>query len=533
MPRRLALAVVAGLSLLALLSGCVSIGFPGSQPDGSRTPISSTAPTAAPIEATLEGYYGQRVDWSACGAGMECASVTAPLDWDHPEDGRSIQLAVTRHPATGKSIGSLLMNPGGPGASGFEYVHDYWSFLFTPAVAEAYDLVGWDPRGVGRSAPVECYTDPADVEFWLYGELEADPRTDEAAYLAESRTVARDYIDACVAGTGEVLGYIDTASTVRDLDLLRAVLGDERLNYLGFSYGTEIGQQYIDAFPEHVGRIVLDGVTDPSLTLTEVVLEQQAGFELALTNFLTECPARLRSDCVFSGDPVQDKQRIHDLVLRLGVQPLPSSDPGESRVLTADTFSTAVSQALYNEGYWPYLNAMFAELFRASPSTRTAFLLADDYYGFDPKTGWANNMMDAFTAINCLDYVVERDLDVIAAQDEAIRAAAPTLSDWWPVQVDPVCGQWPYSYDGPEPHLVTGEGVDHPILVVSTKGDPATPYEWGVRVANALQTGALVTYLGEGHTAYGADGPSCVIAAVDHFLLTGEAPATDPQCRPD
>ena len=142
-------------------------------------------------------------------------------------------------------------------------------------------------------------------------------------------------------------------------------------------------------------------------------------------------------------------------------------------------------------------------------------------------------MMDAFTAINCLDYAVERDLDVIAAQDEAIRQAAPTLSDWWPVQVDPVCGQWPYKFDGPEPHLITGEGVDHPILVVSTTGDPATPYEWGVRVANALRTGALVTYVGEGHTAYGASAASCIIDVVDRYLLTGEAPATDPRCQPD
>jgi len=531
MHRRPALAALAAAAVLAVLSGCASIGFPGAG-TGPATP-SPTRTAAGPMPTTFEEFAAQDVAWAACGDGMECATVLAPMDWDAPGDGRTIELAVTRHRASGKPIGSLLMNPGGPGASGWEYVHDYWSFFFSPALAESFDLVGWDPRGVGRTAPVQCYTEPADVENWLYGLPEADPWTDEAAFVRETEELGRDYIRACVEGTGEALGYIDTDSTVHDLDLLRAVLGDERLNYIGFSYGTEIGQRYIEAFPDRVGRIVLDGVTDPSLSLTQVIVEQQAGFELALTNFLTECPARFGSDCVFSGDPEADKARIHDLVVRLGQEPLPSSELRDSRVLTADALATAVSQALYAEGYWEYLNQMFAELFRANPSTRTAFALADDYYGFDPATGWADNMMDAFTAINCLDYAVERDLAVIAADQEAIRAAGPTLSDAWPVQVDPVCGQWPYEFEGEEPHLVTGEGVDRPILVVSTTGDPATPYEWGVRVANALQTGVLVTYQGEGHTAYSATGPSCIVDVVDRYLLSGEVPAADPRCLPD
>ena len=525
--RRTALTTAVGVTVLALLSGCFSLGFPG----GDEEPAPTRTAAPGPMPTTLEEYYEQDVEWAACGNGMVCAMVLAPMDWDAPADGRTIEIAVTRRPADGKSIGSLLMNPGGPGASGWEYVHDYWEFFFTPQLAEVYDLVGWDPRGVGRTTPVQCYTEPADIADWLYGLLEADPREDEAGYIREANAADQDYIDACVDGTGEVLEHIDTDSTVRDLDLIRAVLGDDRLNFIGFSYGSELGQKYIEAFPEHVGRIVLDGVSDPSLTVTEVILEQQAGFELALTNFLTECPVRMPGDCVFSGNPVADKSRIRALFLELRDDPLPSSERGDDRMLGSGAFSTAVSQALYHEDYWPVLNAMFEELWSATPSTRIAFLLADDYYGFDRTSGWESNMMEAFAAINCVDYAVERDVDAIAMQDEAIRLAAPTLSDWRPAFVDPLCGQWPYAYDGPEPHLVTGDGVEGPILVVSTTGDPATPYEWGVRVAKALKTGVLVTNVGEGHTAYGPTGPRCIVDVVDRYLLTGEAPTSDPRCQ--
>lgn len=523
-PRLRALArliAVIGTPLL-LLTGCTlgdfhwSIGAGGSQID-ERLP-------------GVEKFTAQQVRWSSCGDGMQCAKVVAPLDWSLPDDRRRIEIAVTRHQATGERLGSLFMNPGGPGASGYTYVHDYWQYFFSPALAEHYDLVGWDPRGVGRTTPVTCYTDPDQIEDWLYDVPEADPRTDPEGYEAESKAAAKEYIDACEEGTGEAIGYVDTQSTVKDLDLLRAVVGDERLQYLGFSYGTDIGQQYLEAFPDRVGRMVLDGVTDPSLDLFHVVLEQQAGFEHALTNYLQQCPSRFGASCPFTADVAASKARIHDLVVRLNADPLPASQAGDDRRLTGDVVAQAISQALYDQGMWQDLNSMFAQLEARPVVTDTAFLLADEYYGFTPGEGYADNLMDAFTAINCLDYDLETDLAVIAAQDEQIRAAAPTTSDWWPPMVDPVCSQWPATADAPEPHPITGEGVTVPILVVSTTGDPATPYEWGVKVAQSLATGVLVTYNGEGHTAYGANAPACVVDAVDRYLLTGEAPAVDPQC---
>jgi len=530
MVRRRAVALVAGLAAsLFLLAGCVNGPFPG-----SGDPSASDSGPA--LDPNLHGearYYQQRVDWSSCGNGMLCAEVTVPLDWSHPDAGNDIQLAVTKHEATGNKIGSLFMNPGGPGASGYTYVHDYWDYFFSSELAASYDLIGWDPRGVGRSAPVNCYTDPDDIEDYLYDVVPNNPRTDSSGWIAAMKSAGKDYVDACVQNSGNILGYVDTESTVHDLDLLRAVVGDSKLHYLGFSYGTKIGEEYIEDYPQNVGRIVLDGVTDPTLDLYHVVLEQQAGFERALTNYLTLCPTTYRAKCPFTSDVSAAKTKIHDLIVRLNVTPLHATAAGDERELDGSTLTTAISEALYDQSLWQDMNTMFTELFGSTPVTDTAFSLADEYYDFTPGQGYGSNLMDAFTAINCLDYATETDLSTIADENDQINAAAPTTADWTPAMVDPVCGQWPFQSDAEPPHAITGAGVTVPILVVSTTGDPATPYEWGVRVAQDLQTGVLVTHQGEGHTAYSASAGDCIRNTVDDYLIHGVAPSSDPMCGDD
>ena len=530
MIRRRIAAALASLAIVVVgLSGCYAGGLPG-------LGTSAATPSGPALDPSLKGearYYQQRVDWSDCGNGMQCAAVTVPMDWSDPDSGKDIQLAVTKHPATGKKLGSLFMNPGGPGASGFEYVHDYWDHFFSSALAANYDLVGWDPRGVGKSSPVTCYTDPDDIEDWLYPTIPNDPRSDSAGWIAARNAAAKDYVDACATQTGEVLGYVDTASTVHDLDLLRAVVGDRQLHYLGFSYGTKIGEQYIEDFPAKVGRIVLDGVSDPSNDMFHVVLEQQAGFERALTNFLTQCPTRFGTKCPFTSNVAASKTRIHDLIVRLDATPIRASDARDSRRLDGSTLTTAISQALYDQTLWQDMNTMFTELFAASPVTDTAFQLADEYYEFTPGAGYSTNLMDAFNAIDCLDYATETDLTTIADQNDQIAAAAPTTSDWTPPMVDPICGQWPYQSHAQPPHAITGDDVTAPILVVSTTGDPATPYEWGVQVADSLRTGVLVTHMGEGHTAYSAQAGDCIRSTVDDYFIDGTVPKSDPRCGDD
>jgi len=519
---------VAGLAaaVLLLLSGCFSGSFPLG-PDGTLEPTAAPDP-AAPVDPALAPYYEQDVAWQDCEDGFECTTVTAPMDWEDPV-GTDIEVAMVRHRATGDKIGSLFMNPGGPGASGYDYVRDYLDYFFSPELIERFDIVGWDPRGVGRTTPVTCYTDPEDIEEFLYGVPEHDWRTEPEAYAAELDAAGRDYAEACAEGTGEVLGYIDTGSTVRDLDLLRALVGDPKLHYIGFSYGTEIGQRYIAEFPEHVGRIVLDGVTDVSLPLFDLVLEQNIGFERALTNYVTLCPELFGSDCPFTGSTARDLARINGIVTRYAEQPIPSTVPGDDRVMDGWVVNTAINDALYSQSLWPDLNELFRELEATPPSTEMAFTLADEYYGFIPGVGYADNFFDAFLAISCLDAPVERDPAVLEEQAERLREAAPTTWIDGPVMPDVICGNWLYPPRAPDPEPVTGEGVP-PVLVVSTTGDPATPYEWGVRVAERLESGVLVSVHAEGHTAYSAWGDRCVVSTVDDYLIEGRAPTSDPNC---
>ena len=487
-----------------------------------------TAPVAAP-DAAAGRFAEQRIDWQDCEDGMECATVLAPMDWDDPGDGRTIEIPVTRHRATGDRIGSLFMNPGGPGASGYDDVRDGWETLFSARLAERFDLIGWDPRGVGRTTPVVCYTGVAEVEDHLYGVGGPDWRTDPEGWVRHMEEDGRAYAEACAAGTGEALEFIDSDSTIRDLDLLRALVGDETLHYLGFSNGTHLAQRYLDRFPERVGRLVLDGVVDPLIDRFRSEVEQEAGFELAITRFVEQCPERFGADCPFPAGTAEGLAWIRALLLRVDEHPLPASDPADGRTLGGATLKTAITEALYDERHWTELLELLRELAASPPVTDTAFSLADSYHGFTPGEGLATNAADAFVAINCADFGTERDLALLEARSVELARAAPTLALDEPAHVDPACGNWRYPPRLPPEHEIRGRGLP-PILVVSTTGDPATPYEWGVRVAERLESGVLVTNHGEGHTVYRASADACIRDVVDDFLIDGAVPREDPHC---
>ncbi|HET8958691.1 MAG TPA: alpha/beta hydrolase [Microcella sp.] len=509
--RLLALPATA-LAAVLLLGACTPGGIAELFGQGEQS-----TPTGEQVDEGLAPYYEQRVSWTDCGGGAQCATALAPLDWDAPGEGDDVELALVRYPATGDRIGSLFVNPGGPGASGFDFIRDSVDFAVGPALREAYDVVGWDPRGVGRSSAVTCYEDAADMDAFLFGVPENEVGSD--GWIAEVTAAAEDFAAACVENTGELLAHVDTDSTVRDLDLLRAVLGDEQLHYLGYSYGTEIGARYADAFPERVGRLVLDGATDPSLGVLDVVIAQQAGFEQALRAYLAECPAL--GECPFPADVDEAAGLVRQLVDRLDESPLPAAD---GRLFDGAVLSTAIATALYDEESWSFLSQMFAELRAGDPTT--GFFLADFYYGRE-NGEYVDNSFEAFVAINCLDYPVVTDPAVLAAHNERLLEVAPTTATPSPIG-DVLCQNWPHQFDG-ELGPVSAEGAA-PILVVGTTGDPATPYEWAVELASQLESGVLVTYNGEGHIAYD-EGDPCVSDAVESYLLTGEVPATDPQCN--
>ncbi|MBC7723833.1 MAG: alpha/beta fold hydrolase [Burkholderiaceae bacterium] len=469
----------------------------------------------------LETFYGQSADWQDCETGgLECATISAPIDYANPEAG-STDLAVIRAPSTGSARGSLLMNPGGPGGSGYDFVAQSLAYVADAALRENYDIVGWDPRGVGRSHPVTCY-DAAGMDRYLYG-VAANPVGSDA-WLEERAADARAFAASCAENTGDLLGHVDAQSTARDMDLIRSVLGDDALNYLGFSYGTVFGTQYAELFPDRVGRVVLDGAVDPSLPQTTVFPTQMAGFDGAYRSFLHYCLGM--TTCPFTGTVDEAVAQSSALFSSVDSRAL-SADDG--RQLTSPTLGTALAYPLYDRGSWDALADMLAKLTAGDPNP--AFGFADGYNGRNPDGSYSGNSTQLYTAALCLDGSYSSDLAGTRAGLTAITAAAPitgtylAYSDW--VLVDTACQNWPY---GP---VLTAAPADAPgtapILVLGTTNDPATPYAWAQALASQLEAGVLVTRAGEGHTAY-ARGNTCIDTTVDDFLVDGTVPAADPMC---
>ncbi|WP_250445652.1 alpha/beta hydrolase [Actinotalea sp. C106] len=501
-------AAIAGMALA--LAGCVA-PVEQTTPDPESTPEG----TAAPALGTVEEYYGQEVAWSECGE-LECATVQAPLDWEDLDAG-GIELALSRSATTGSTeqrLGSLLINPGGPGSSGAGFV-GYATEIFSDRLLEAYDVVGFDPRGVGDSTAVSC-GDDATVDAFLL----ADPPLDTQEDLDTARETLRAFGEGCLQQTGPLLENVDTVSAARDLDLLRGVLGDEKLAYAGFSYGTFLGATYADLFPENVGRLLLDGALDPSTSNDELVIGQAVGFEAALTAYVEDCQAG--AECPLTGSVEDGKAQIAELLDRIERRPLETAYGVE---LDAVLGFYGVVVTLYNDEYWPLLTMALTEAM--TENTGTYFVdLANAYLDRTVEGEYQSNQMVAFNAINCLDYpVVSRNLAELEAFADEVAAQAPTFGRDFALGIG--CESWPVAPVG-ERGPIAAEGAP-PILVVGTTGDPATPYVWSEALAEQLESGVLVTWEGEGHTAYGRAN-QCLTDAVDDYLVDGELPADGLVC---
>lgn len=493
------------------LSAC----FPSWLFDRSGTAVDSS--TREEVAPDLTEFYHQSVTWSECERDLLCATVAAPLSWEEPTAGR-IDLAVVKREATGRSQGSLFVNPGGPGGSGWDYVA-YSSF---PGLERDFDMVGWDPRGVGQSSAVTCYTDDADRDEFLYGTYDSAYETE--GWIDELTAVAEDYAQACLTGTGDLLANIDTVSTARDLDLLRAVLGNEKLNYLGYSYGTKIGATYAELYPQKVGRMVLDGAVDPLLSDFEGLKTQMVGFENAFRAYLTDCLSA--SGCPFSGDLDQALVQARTLIESAGTAGLVAAD---GRELDEATIGTAVALNLYSEGYWPSMTQMFEDL--AAGDSESAFSSADQYNSRLPGGGYSGNSTDVYQAVTCADGDFLDDPASTLERVAEIDAAAPTIGRFFTYDdyavLDVLCTNWPVPVSDP-PATYDAEGAA-PILVIGTSNDPATPYAWAQSLADQLSSGVLISYEGEGHTVYN-QGVACIDDVVDEYFIRGVVPASDPLC---
>ncbi|MEO6505633.1 MAG: alpha/beta hydrolase [Terrimesophilobacter sp.] len=500
----LALAV----SVVLLLTGCVTSFLPKPQ-------STTSTPTGEKVAAELAPYYQQVLRWSTCG-GFQCAEATVPLNWDAPS-GATITLALIRKAATGDSHGSLLVNPGGPGASGYDFIRDSLSYAVSPKLQAGYDIVGFDPRGVNHSSAVKCYDDPKQMDVFLYDIAPFPAGTDQWIDYQEKSNA--EFGKACVSFTGELLAHVDTVSAARDLDVLRAALGDKKLNYLGYSYGTLLGGTYAELFPKKTGRLVFDGAVDPATTEFDVTKTQATGFESALRAFVADCVTGTK--CPFRGDVDAAMRTIRTLLDSLDVSPLRADD---GRMLGSATMFSAIILPLYSRSNWPYLTDLFSKVMNGDANY--AFQLADSYNNRSPNGTYNDNSTEAFIAVNCLDYKTMTTRASLKAEAAALEAAAPVLGRQM-AYGGTTCANWPFPATRDRKAIVAAGSA--PILVVGTTNDPATPYVWAKNVAKELQNGHLVTYHGEGHTAYNKSN-SCVNDAVDGFFLDGTVPKKDPQC---
>jgi pimeloyl-ACP methyl ester carboxylesterase len=396
------------------------------------------------------------------------------------------------------------------------YVRDYLEGVAGEALRQEYDIIGFDPRGVGDSTAVACFDDAEDMDAYLFG-IPAAPRGTEAwtNELAESN---RDFAEACEANSDGILPHITTDNSARDMDLIRAVLGDRELHYLGYSYGTFLGATYAKLYPERVGRLVLDGAVDPSIPGVDVGTVQAVGFESALRAYMADCVTD--DECPFRGSVDQAMTDLATLLAAVERDPLPAAD---GRMLGADNLLSGIVQALYSPAWWEYLTVALSDALQGDPEV--AFLLADTY--FDRVEGeYVANTTEAFSAYNCMDYPDDTTPEQQAAADARVAAEAPTVAPYWR-GVD-LCEVWPYPPTGVR-EAITAEGAA-PIVVVGSTGDPATPYEWAVSLADQLSSGVLITRVGEGHTGY-MKGNACVDSAVEAYLLDGTVPEDGLRCE--
>ncbi|MCX5036344.1 MULTISPECIES: alpha/beta hydrolase [Streptomyces] len=517
--------LVAALLATACSAGgaSTSAGSPAAEAAGSTEAATATLtplPKATPAE--LSPYYEQKLAWRDCGVpGFQCATMKAPLDYAEPADG-DVRLAVARKKATGpgKRLGSLLVNPGGPGGSAIGYLQQYAGIGYPAEVRAQYDMVAVDPRGVARSEPVECLN---GREMDAYTQTDVTP--DDAGETDELVDAYKEFAEGCGADAPKLLRHVSTVEAARDMDVLRAVLGDEKLTYVGASYGTFLGATYAGLFPDRTGRLVLDGAMDPSLPARRLNLEQTAGFETAFQSFAKDCVQQ--PDC-----PLGDKDTTPDQVGKnlksffddLDAKPLPAGD-ADGRKLTESLATTGVIAAMYDEGAWQQLRESLTSAIKEKDGAGL-LILSDSYYEREADGGYSN-LMFANAAVNCLD------LPAAFSSPDEVRAALPDFEKASPVFGEGLawsslnCTYWPVKPTG-EPHRIEAAGAT-PIVVVGTTRDPATPYRWAEALSDQLSSGRLLTYEGDGHTAYGR-GSSCIDAAINTYLLTGTAPKDGTRC---
>ena len=477
---------------------------------------SSPTPTITQ-DGTLEPYYKQTVTWTSCEENLECAKVLVPLDYEKPNGG-DITLSVARHQASKQTKTVIFLNPGGPGGSGIDYLK-YWSEQFSKTLSNSADLVSWDPRGVKRSAPVDCISDAQ-----MDADIKLDPTPDTPAELTVFWKSLDDEYPMCLEKTGDVLSHVSTVESARDLDVLRAVLGQETLNYLGKSYGTQLGAVYAKLFPTKVGNFVLDGAVDQSLSTKQASLDQAVAFDVAIRRMAQYCLST-NSVCPIGRSESQIISKIQAFLNSLDQKPLKTDNP--DRPLYESQGWNALLMPMYvSNGGWDWLIQALEAAYKGNGSELLA--ISDWAMNRNPNGTYDDNSNEAFIAISCLDYgrTTNRDIESIIPEFEKAAPITGRALAWG----ESACVDWPAQ--GILMPTDVSVQVAKPIMVIGTTYDPATPLKWGKALAKQLGDAVFVQFNGDGHTAY-YSGSNCIDKIVDDFFLNGTEPAANTICQPD
>ena len=522
--RRMGRRMMSGAAAVMLLAGC-STGPGSSQqttaPDGSSATTSVPATQPPSGQEKLASFYSQKLAWGACDGiaapdGAQCAWVQVPIDYDAPDTGTT-KLRILRSKATGKSQGALLVNPGGPGGSAVDYAAAA-DFIVSGQVRRAFDIVGVDPRGVGHSEPLTCVDAPK-----VDAMLGMDPTPDDEAEYQALEASAKAFGQACEAKYPKILGHVSTVDAAKDMDIVRAALGQDKLTYLGKSYGTFLGATYAGLFPQRVGRLVLDGAIAPDLSNEQMNLGQAVGFETATRAYVASCVKD--GDCPLGKDLESGLRGLQDMLKQLDSKPIPVQGDARVKELTEGWASLGLARAMYDESSWDELTDALRNAKRGDGTG--LFRLAGQYADRQDDGTYSGNIMQVITAVNCLDRGSQpKDFAAMQALGKQFAQKAPT---WGPFMVwgSTSCDHWPVKAVD-EPHKNAADGAA-PIVVVGTTRDPATPYEWAEQLADQLASGHLITFDGDGHTAYMRSN-ACVDRAVDAYFLKGTVPPDDLKC---
>ncbi|WP_310527532.1 alpha/beta hydrolase [Nocardioides sp.] len=516
--------ILAGLVIVALVAATfVAVGTAFSNFQTDPTPAATPSPASSPPDDAsgpagshapspeLEPFYAQQLAWESCEDDLECATLEVPVSYSEP-GGETIDLALLKVPARGDSRGALVVNPGGPGAPGTDYAAAA-SRVFREPLLRAFDIVGFDPRGTGDSAPVDCLSDDQLDTY-----LSSDPNPDTVEEEREFAALIGEFGRGCAELGGDLVNHVSTIEAARDMDVLRSALGERTLTYLGASYGTKLGATYAELFPDRVGRLVLDGAVDVSLDNRQLGLEQAAGFETALGAYIQNCIDTTQS-CFLGGSVDEGLATISGLLADIEAAPLPTGD----RDLQIGNAFYGIVTPLYNRDYWFLLSAALRSALSGDGS---ALMELADIYSSRGSDDYTDNSAEAIFAINCLDDPSSVGFDQVAAELPAFEEASPTFGSIFAWSLTSCRGSQTTTTEAPIE--IRGEGAA-PILVVGTTRDPATPMKWAEALASQLESAVLLRRDGDGHTAYNS-GNECIDTAIESYLIDGDVPANPTDC---